>query len=70
MKPLEAEYGETAYDLLVRAISYCKEYGQECVLVLHNGVKIRVFADSHISDVCDKYDLQRELNRYKEGWTR
>ena len=37
------------------------------MLVLHNGVKIRVFADSHISGLWDKYDLQRELNRYKEG---
>jgi len=63
MTTLYAELGETVYRFLERCIQYCNEASASSVKAVHNGVTIYVYKDGSISDLCDKWSLQRQMKR-------
>jgi (2Fe-2S) ferredoxin len=61
---LQANAGEMIYDFLSRALYTA--YESNCTLeACHNDVIIIIYPDSVINDICDKFDMQRVINKLK-----
>ena len=61
---LQANTGEMIYNFLMRAIQFAEDNNRE-VQATHNCTTIRVFHNSCIDDICDKFDMQRMINKMK-----
>jgi hypothetical protein len=61
MKKVSADPGEMVYDFLDRCL-FDAEFNQITIEATHNHITIKVYPDSSIRDLCDKYDL---TSRYK-----
>ena len=61
---LEAQPGESVYSFLERSLDFCKyETKQIGIIAEHNDIEINVYVDSALTDLLEKYDLKRKLNR-------
>lgn len=61
---LQANTGEMIYDFLVRVIEFAEDNCCE-VQATCNCTTIRVFHNSCIDDICDKFDMQRVIDKMK-----
>lgn len=55
--------GGAVYDHLIDCMSYLKTTSWSGIKFSMNGVTITVYKDSSLSDLCDKWDMQRNINR-------
>jgi hypothetical protein len=61
---LQANAGEMIYDFLSRAQNTA--YESNCTLeACHSDTFVIVYPHSIIDDICDKFDMQRVLNKRK-----
>jgi hypothetical protein len=61
--PKGASLAEAAKRAIEEAINY-----DEIVYMTFNEIEVRVFPESCLNDVCEKYYLQNEIRRLKSGY--
>jgi hypothetical protein len=64
MQIIEAESGEMIYDFLLRVLANAYRHS-EVFKARHNTTEIVVYPESHIKDLCDKFDMQRKINNLR-----
>lgn len=57
--------GGMVYDCLKRCLAHVKQSSNNAMTTTINGVTIVVYKDSCIEDLCDKFDMQREITYHK-----
>jgi hypothetical protein len=70
LRKVYATPGQTVYDFLTQTMRDVK-YGNESGLcAVFNDVKINVYKDSCIADICDKFDMQVRINQLESQYRR
>jgi len=66
MNIYESESINGLYGKLIDCLLYLKDLPQNKIEFKHNNVRIDVYQDSGINDLCDKYEMQLLINELKE----
>ncbi|AHK11292.1 hypothetical protein S14_183 [Shewanella sp. phage 1/4] len=53
--------GGTVYNCLERCLQHVKQSNDNAMTTTVNDVTIVVYKESFMSDLCDKYDMQRKI---------
>ena len=59
---IQANCGEMVYDFLQRALEEVNSSCYNMVEATHNTTTVRVYQNSLMEDLCDKFDMQRSIN--------
>lgn len=64
---LEAEAGESVYNLVQRAVNQANTTKRD-LQIKHNGIIVNVYVGSHEYDIAEKMELKRQIMHSRADW--
>jgi hypothetical protein len=70
LRKVYATPGQFVYDFLRETLRNVKTGNESGVCAVFTDVKINIYKESCIADICDKFDMQKRINQLESQYRR